>query len=130
MLKPVVARYQQSAESIAFRSDAAFAQPSMYEYLESEGVEYSDPPSRESDTPGADRSHARAAGRAADHYPQRLYKSFRHQAASWSRPRRVVAKVEWHHGELFPGVGFIVTSLRLKSANVVGFYNKRGTCEQ
>ena len=27
------------------------------------------------------------------------------QAASWDRPRRVVAKIEWHEGELFPRVG-------------------------
>ena len=40
MLKPVIARYQECGESIAFRGDAAFAQPSMYEYLELEGIEY------------------------------------------------------------------------------------------
>jgi hypothetical protein len=28
---------------------------------------------------------------------------------SWSKPRRVVAKVEFYPGELFPRVGFIVT---------------------
>jgi hypothetical protein len=33
---------------------------------------------------------------------QRFYKSFRYKAASWSRQRRVVAKVECHLGELFP----------------------------
>jgi hypothetical protein len=38
--------------------------------------------------------------------------------------------VEWHLGELFPRVGFIVTNLRHASKNVVGFYNKRGTAEQ
>jgi len=38
--------------------------------------------------------------------------------------------VEWHLGELFPRVGFIVTNLRRASKNVVGFYNKRGTAEQ
>jgi hypothetical protein len=42
----------------------------------------------------------------------------------------VVAKVEWHSGELFPRIGFIVTNLRWKSSNVVRFYNKRGTAEQ
>jgi len=35
----------------------------------------------------------------------------RAQAASWDRPRRVIAKVEHHLGELFPRVGFIVTTL-------------------
>jgi Transposase DDE domain group 1 len=43
---------------------------------------------------------------------------------------RVVAKVEFHVGELFPRVGFIVTNLSLPSRAVVRFYNKRGTAEQ
>ena len=55
------------------------------------------------------------------------YKSFRYQAASWSNPRRIVAKVERHPGELFPlGIGFIVTNLTLPSRSVVRFYNQRG----
>ncbi len=44
-------------------------------------------------------------------------------------PRRVVAKVEHHRGELFPRVGFIVTNMTLPSRSVVRFYNKRGTAE-
>ena len=58
------------------------------------------------------------------------YKSFLYQAASWKTARRVVAKVEFHFGELFPRVGFIVTNLTLPSRAVVRFYNKRGTAEQ
>ena len=58
------------------------------------------------------------------------YHSFRYQAASWQITRRVVAKIEWHAGELFPRIGFIVTNLRWKHSNVVKFYNKRGTAEQ
>jgi hypothetical protein len=53
-----------------------------------------------------------------------------YQAGSWTRPRRVVAKVEWHPGELVPRVGFIVTSLSRPAERVVAFYNQRGTCEQ
>jgi hypothetical protein len=41
-----------------------------------------------------------------------------------------VVKVEFHFGELFPRVGFIVTSMTLPSRVVVRFYNKRGTAEQ
>jgi hypothetical protein len=58
------------------------------------------------------------------------YKSFLYQAASWKTARRVVAKVEFHFGELFPRVGFIVTNLGTDSRAVVRFYNKRGTAEQ
>jgi hypothetical protein len=58
------------------------------------------------------------------------YKSFLYQAQSWKTARRVVAKVEFHLGELFLRVGFIVTNLTLPSRAVVRFYNKRGTAEQ
>ena len=44
--------------------------------------------------------------------------------------RRVVAKVEWHPGELYPRVGFIVTNLGRPAERVVAFYNQRGTAEQ
>jgi Transposase DDE domain group 1 len=44
--------------------------------------------------------------------------------------RRVVAKVEFHSGELFPRVGFIVTNLETDSRAVVRLYNKRGRAEQ
>ena len=64
------------------------------------------------------------------HYVRRFYASFRYQAQSWSRSRRVVAKVEWHPGELYPRVGFIVTNLRRRTKKVVAFYNGRGTAEQ
>jgi hypothetical protein len=42
----------------------------------------------------------------------------------------VIAKVEWHPGELYPRVSFIVTNLSRPAERVVAFYNKRGTCEQ
>jgi len=41
----------------------------------------------------------------------------------------VIAKVEHHLGELFPRVGFIVTTLGTNRA-VVRLYNQRGTAEQ
>ncbi|MEC5293917.1 transposase, partial [Aurantimonas sp. C2-3-R2] len=46
------------------------------------------------------------------------------------RKRRVVAKVEWHPGQLYPTVGFIVTNLTRPATRVVAFYNQRGTAEQ
>jgi hypothetical protein len=58
------------------------------------------------------------------------YRSFAYQAASWDRPRRVIAKIEHHLGELFPRVGFIVTTLTGTNRAVIRFYNQRGTAEQ
>ena len=60
---------------------------------------------------------------------QRSHANFTYQAGSWPKPRRVVAKVEWDPGELYPRVGFIVTNMARPADNVVAFYNKRGTCE-
>jgi len=49
---------------------------------------------------------------------------------TWSRSRRVVAKVAWHPGELYPRVGFRVTNLCRPPERVVAFYNQRGIAEQ
>ena len=62
--------------------------------------------------------------------PKKVYASFRYRAGSWESARRVVAKVEWHAGELFPRVGFLVTNLKWRSQREVRFYNARGTAEQ
>ena len=58
------------------------------------------------------------------------YHDFQYQAKSWEHPRRVVAKVEWHRGQLSPRVGFVVANLSAKPEGVVHFYNRRGTAEQ
>jgi hypothetical protein len=42
----------------------------------------------------------------------------------------VIAKIEWHPGELFPRAGFIVTNLPMEPDCVVRFYNRRGTAAQ
>ena len=62
--------------------------------------------------------------------PVILYDDFWYRAESWDHARRVVAKVEWHRGELFPRVGFIVTNMTAGPEGVVRFYNGRGTAEQ
>ena len=42
----------------------------------------------------------------------------------------MVAKVEWHPGELYPRVGFLVTNMSRPAERVVAFYNQRGTAER
>ena len=71
---------------------------------------------------------ARVRGGAGQRRGQRIARA--RDGRSWKKPRRVVAKVEWHPGELYPRVGFIVTNLSRPAERVVAFYNKRGTCEQ
>jgi hypothetical protein len=130
VLKPVVVRYKGRKVRLYFRGDAAFASPEMYEYLEAEGFLYA---IRLSTNKVLQESVAyllaRPAGRPAK-YVRRFYASFSYQAGSWDRKRRVVAKVEWHPGELVPRVGYIVTNLSRPAERVVAFYNHRGTAEQ
>ena len=37
-----------------------------------------------------------------------------------------MTKVEWHPGELYPRIGFIVTNLSRPTERVVAYYNQRG----
>ena len=130
VLEPVIARYRDTNVRRFFRGDAAFAFPELYELLEAEGYQYA---IRLKANAVLEReiSHllTRPVGRPPNH-PQRFYHSFQYQAQSWDRPRRVVTKVEWHRGELFPRVGFIVTNLGGRATTVVSFYNQPGTAEQ
>ncbi len=71
----------------------------------------------------------RPVGRPPNHV-RRCYTGFSYQAGSWNKKRRVVAKVEWHPGELVPRIGYIVTNLSRPAERVVAFYNHRGTAEQ
>ena len=64
------------------------------------------------------------------HEVRRYFASFAYRAQSWNRSRHVVAKVEWHLGELYPRVGFVVSNLPRSPEGIVTFYNQRGTCEQ
>jgi hypothetical protein len=130
MLLPEIERQQRQGREVVFRADAAFAKPEVCEAVEQRGVKYA---IRIPANDGLERDIAelltRPAGRPS-HKPVVWYKSFLYQAASWKTARRVVAKVEFHAGELFPRVGFIVTNLETDSRAVVRFYNKRGTAEQ
>ena len=130
LLVPEIDRQQAQGKRVAFRADAAFARPAIYEALEARGVGYAIRiPANKKLELAIEDVLFRSPGRPS-RTPLVRYKSFQYQADSWTTARRVVAKVEHHVGELFPRVGFIVTNLPLPNRAVVRFYNKRGTVEQ
>src|SRR5271165_766879 len=89
---------------IYFRADAGFANPDVYEYLEAERIKYAIRLPKNNVLQGKiGYLLTRPAGRPPNHV-RRSYANFRYQAGSWTKPRRVVAKVEWHPGELYPRV--------------------------
>ena len=130
VLSPVIERYRDRDIPKYFRGDSAFALPKLLRLLEKEGFRYA---IRLKANPVLERKIApllkRPVGRPS-RKPKKFYASFRYRAGSWECARRVVAKVEWHAGELFPRVGFIVTNLKWPTKRVVRFYNRRGTAEQ
>ena len=130
LLEPIVTRYRERSVRRFFRADAAFARPEVYEFLEQEQFAYAIRlPANEVLQREIAHLLTRPVGRPS-RKPKVFYASFMYQAKRRESSRRVAGKVEWHAGELFPRVGFIVTNLPWRMDRVVRFYNKRGTAEQ
>jgi hypothetical protein len=134
LLLPEIERQQKLGKEVVFRAGPrghpAFAKPEIHEALEERGVKYAIRiPANENLERDIAELLTRPVGRPS-HKPVVWYKGFLYRAASWKTARRVVAKIEFHFGELFPRVGFIVTNLETDSRAVVRFCSKRGTAEQ
>jgi hypothetical protein len=96
VLEPVVSRYRGRVKRLYFRGDAAFAIPEVYEFLEAQGMGYAIRlPANRVLQDKIGHLLKRPVGRPPQEM-RRYYSSFSYQAGSWNKPRRVVAKVEWH----------------------------------
>lgn len=130
VLDPVVERYLITAVRLLFRADAAFAIPELYQYLEARSIGYAIR-LRSNKVLQREIAHLLVRPTAwSSRKPIASYHDFVYQAQSWDISRRVVAKVEWHQGELFPRVGFIVTNLNYPTIGIVRFYDSRSTAER
>jgi len=130
LLEPVVKGYRKKGLRLLFRGDAAFGKPEVYEYLEQETIGYT---IRLSANAVLQREIAHLLVRPTEWPSQKpivSYHDIAYRAQSRNVSRSVVAKVEWHQGELFPRVGFIVTNLSYPPKGIVRFYNGRSTAEQ
>ena len=102
LLLPEIERQQAQGKEVVFRGDAAFAKPELYEALEERDVNYAIRlPANDNLQRNIRELLTRPVGRPSQK-PVFRFKSFLYQAASWTMARRVVAKVEFHCGELFP----------------------------
>ena len=103
VLAPAIAGYKTRELMRFFRADAAFATPELYDTLEAESYFYAIGNAVLKEA----ISHLlkRPVGRPPN-YVRRFYHDFEYRAASWEKARCVIARVEWHPGDLFPRVGF------------------------
>jgi hypothetical protein len=131
VLDLVIARYATRDILRFFRADAAYAIPAIYARLEEASYVYAIRlPTNTVLLEKIAHRLTRPVGRPSLTKVKRFFEDFKYQAASWDKERRVIAKIEWHPGELFPRVGFIVTNLPMEPDWVLRFYNQRGTAEQ
>ena len=93
-----MARYQGKVSRIYFRADAAFAMPEVYEFLEAERIKYAIRlPANQVLQSRIGYLLTRPVGRPP-HHVRRFHANFSYQAGTWTKPRRVIAKVEWKIG--------------------------------
>ena len=88
LLVPEIERQQAEGKRVAFRADAAFAKPEIYDALEQRDVDYAiRMPGNKCLELEIEDILFRPPGRPSCK-PLVRYKSFRYQAKSWTTPRR------------------------------------------
>ncbi|MGQ9688544.1 MAG: IS1380 family transposase [Desulfobaccales bacterium] len=129
-IKPLVERYRPWFKLFGLRGDAAFDNPETYKYGEEERITYFITLPGNANLMGLLEPHlSRPVGRPPKNGIQVKVVDLQYQAKGWHKPRRVVAKIKWRRGKLFPRLGFVVTNSRLPAGKVIKVYNGRGEVE-
>jgi hypothetical protein len=113
VLKRLIKRLKKAYPEalILFRADAGFAVPALYRFLERQEIRYVIgfiTNNRVLEKAAPLLKKAQAAYQATGE-KQRLFTAFSYQAQSWTRPRRLIAKVEYT--QLGVNQRFVVTNL-------------------
>ncbi len=123
-------RYRPWFGLLWLRGDSAFASPDIYEYCEKKRVTYFLRLRANAKLYEEVSSHmARPVGRPPRSGHQVKVVDFSYRSKSWTRPRRVVCKLEWGPNQLIADMNFIVTNSRLHRTKVVKVYSGRGDVE-
>ena len=94
LLLPEIDRQQKQGKQVVFRADAAFAKAEIYAALEERGVKCAIRlPANDCLERDIAELLTRPVGRPS-HKPVVRYKGYLYQAESWTKARRVVAKVD------------------------------------
>lgn len=131
LLRPTVRRLQARfpPRAIAIRADGDFAKPELLDYAEYAGCTYAIGMPRNAKLEGCVEGLRQKAETqwTATGKPVRLYTSVSYQTRSWSRARRIVAKVEYT--ALGHNLRFVVTNRPGRAAAIFDWYEQRGQAE-
>lgn len=131
LLRPTVRRLQARfpQRAIAVRADGDFAKPALLDYAEYAGCSYAIgmPRNPKLERLVAGRRQQAEAQWQATGKPVRRYTSVTYQTQSWSRARRIVAKIEYT--ALGPNLRFVVTNRAGRAAAIFAWYEQRGQAE-
>jgi hypothetical protein len=131
ILRRIVKKLKQAFGDIKItvRADGGFAIPELYEFCETEELNYI--------IGFITNDRVLAYGQdlidsAGEEYhrtqaKQRLFGEFDYQAGSWNRARRIIIKAE--HNELGSNNRFVVTNMADDPEELYDFYALRGDCE-
>jgi hypothetical protein len=131
ILRPTVRRLQARfpKRAMAIRADGDFAKAPLLDYAEYAGCAYVIGMPRNSKLEAiVEPLRQRAEARCKEiGKPVRFYTSFSYQTRSWSRTRRIVAKVEYT--ALGKNLRFVVTNRLGKAQQIFDWYEQRGKAE-
>ena len=131
---PLMQEYRTKYPSMPLymRGDSGFAAPSLYEACEANDCKYAIRLKQNATlvkyASDEDQALYRATRENTVDYAVE-YGEFEYQAGSWSRPRRVVFKIEKPHGQITHLYTFIVTTMEAEPYQVIQFYCGRGKME-
>jgi Transposase DDE domain group 1 len=131
LVRPTVRRLQGRfpKRSIAIRADGDFAKPELLDYAEYAGCSYTIGMPRNPKLEGLVeplRQKAEAQWRQSGK-PVCFYTSLSYQTRSWSRPRRIIAKIEYT--ALGKNLRFVVTNRVGRAESIFDWYEQRGQAE-
>jgi hypothetical protein len=121
------ARFPKRA--IAIRADSDFAKPALLDYAEYAGCSYTIgmPRNPKLEERVEELRHKAEARWKESGKPVRLYTSFSYQTRSWSRARRIIAKVEYT--AIGKNLRFVVTNRPGRAETIFDWYEQRGQAE-
>jgi hypothetical protein len=131
LLRPTVRRLQARfpKRAIAIRADSDFAKPALLDYAEYAGCSYTIGMARNPklEERVEELRHKAEARWKESGKPVRLYTSFSYQTRSWSRARRIIAKVEYT--AIGKNFRFVVTNRPGRAETIFDWYEQRGQAE-